>query len=637
MKMARSITRAGLALAGLLPLPAQTTSASQAPPLPTLREVGRATGLGGEIRQCAFDGNGSRMLTVGHLGDLAWWDLASLTVLAHRAPIERYVTALALHPTEPWGVLACTAGGAGGALFRVALPTGDVQRLAAGSPQGLAFDARGRWLAVISALGKKTTVEVFATDGLAPDSKPAASVVLDSGWRGHPVFARDGASLYLSDQGRDNAGGRHVRVFFPGGQSTPGPGAIVAFGDDGRAIVAQGGRETFAVADDGGAAALCEGEYLASRVTRLWPDRATWDCAPRTDSWLASPWVAPNGTVVVPDVQGQIHVLGPAPDQHRLVAAHGASITGLAWSPDSQYLALQSSAALRIVDATGTVVRDLPGAHAVVPGPQGGEFALATWSGVRRWDAASDRDLRTEVAWRGGRPELLISNPTELDWRAPLHAIAPMVGWLGGMLFGEGRRPCAPGPVRATEHGLVAEVPHTKIAGIGRPMHVVLALRDDQRDRVLLAEAAVPMSCGTGLYGPVFGTVRAFGSDGREVAHAAFTRGVRWLVPGEETLLMGLDDGAVCQLDAGSLVEANRWTLDSPLLWLHVLDPRRAVAGDGKRVLIVALPEGDSEPRVTAALTLPPDLGPVTRAALAPDRRHLALASGADVRIVVVE
>ena len=607
------------------------------PRIPTLREVGRTTGLGGDVRHCAFNATGSRMLTVGPLGDLAWWDLASLTVLAHRAPIERYVTALALHPTEPWGVLACTAGGAGGELLRVVFPTGEVQRLRPGSPHGLAFDVQGGRLAVASTLGGKTAVEVFATAELGPDATPSMRVVLGSKRLGHPAFARDGTSVLVSDQGLVSAGGRHVQIRLPGGQTVPGAGAILAFREDGSAIVAQAGSEAFAVAADGGAAALCSSDSLANRVTRLWPERATWDCTPRTDSWPAKPWVAPDGTVVVADVQGQIHGLGPAPDRHRLAAAHRAAVTGLVWSADSRYLALQTSGALRIVDALGNVVRDLPGAHAVVAGSRGGEFALANWHGLRRWDTANDRDLHPELAWRGGRPDLLILNPTHLDWEEPVHAVAPMVGWQGGMLFGAGRRPCAPGPVRATEHGLIAEVPHAPIAGIGRPMHVVLALRDDRRNRVLLAEAAVPMSCGTGLYGPVFGTVRALGSDGREVARAAFTSKVRWLLPAGDELLAGLDDGCLCRLDAGSLVEERRWKLEPRLLWLHALDARRAVAGDGTRVLVVALPDGERAPRVTAELALPQDLGPVTHAALAPDRRHLALASGADVRIVVIE
>lgn len=189
----------------------------------------------------------------------------------------------------------------------------------------------------------------------------------------------------------------------------------------------------------------------------------------------------------------------------------------------------------------------------------------------------------------------------------------------------------------------MTEVAHTDIQRADM-LEAGTALWDAGRQRALLAEFEHPVGCGTGRqWLTVFGTVRAFGREGREVAVYAFDRGVRWMVLIDDgrRLLVGLEDGKQCRLDGDSLVEDRRWQSATPLIWLQVLDDDRALAGDGQKVWLVSLPKGDLGPRVVGEVAVPADFGSrtsgVTRGVLAPDRRHLALAAGADVRIVVIE
>lgn len=636
----------GVALACALPLPPQAIEGRDGsePRIPTLREVGRTTGLGGQVLLCAFDRAGTRMLTAGDGGDFVWWELEGLHVRARHPAIARNVTAIALHPREPWAVLACRAEHAtAGALFRLELSTGEVQRLAQRSAVALAFDPEGRWLAVVSPGPKRPEAEVFAVADLTTDAAPIAHATMPEGAMTHAVFARDGSALYVSDHTTSRSGGRHVRLSLPDGSSSHGPGVVLAFDPLGAVIPPQATRNVFAVADDGSAAARLDGDPLASLVVRLWPTRAEWDCAGWTDSWISKFWVAPGGAVVAADVQGQLHVLGPEVDRHRIAASHVAPVTGLVWSPDSRYLAVQSTGALRVVDRTGRTVRDRAGAHVVAAGSGDAEFLLGDFAVLRRWDAAADREVADAVRWRGGRPHLLISGRWELGSDEPLYGIAPAVPWLDGMLFGRGFAPCRRGPVRATADGVVTEVAHTDIQRAGM-LEAGTALWDAGRQRALLAEFEPPVGCGTGRqWLNVFGTVRAFGREGREVAVYAFDSGVRWMVPidGGRRLLVGLEDGKQCRLDGDSLVEDRRWQSATPLIWFQVLDDDRALAGDGQKVWLVSLPKGDLGPRVSGELTVPTGLGSltsgVTRGVLAPDRRHLALVAGADVRIVVIE
>lgn len=251
------------------------------------------------------------------------------------------------------------------------------------------------------------------------------------------------------------------------------------------------------------------------------------------------------------------------------------------------------------------------------------------------------------MRWQGGWPRLLTGNPHSVaaEFETTLCRSAPLLPIADGVLFGAARLDGRPSRhVLARGDGTLVPVP----TGEAPDAHWLVhggGVADPFRGRVLSCEFANLLGCGLEVLEPsVFGTVRSVAADGRSMLVQTFERSVYWLALSTDgrALWLGLDDGAVHELDPGPLEPRSRWRLPSPLLWLLPLDAERAIGGDGAVMRFFALPrqrepgpQRELEP--LGELRGLPGHGPVQLAALAPDRRHVALAAGGDVRIVVLE
>ncbi len=606
-------------------------------PAPAWSVLARVEARGGEVADCCFDRNGARMLTVGEEGDVVAWDLAGLRELARWPLPQRYLTALALHPDGDVAVVATTAGDfAQGQLHRLDLPTGERRALGGSYVQALAFERSGGRLVVVrrpTPEARAVRVEIWPTVALAAaDGAPAFTVDVPELVWSWAVFAPDGTAVVLSDLREYSPGKRHVRVPLDGGAPVTGEGAVVAFGPDGAPIMAEGGRRSWNAAADGTFVVRCGTDWSDRTVERLGPDAHRWDLGARTDSWLQRVWAAPGGRVVAGDVQGQLHVLGPEREAMRVTSAHRGEMTGLVWSPDGRFLAVQAMGGLRVVAADGTPVREFAGSHGVLPGAAGPEFTLADRDGIRRWNAAVDRDVGAAVAFRGGAPALLGDRPRALTLEDPLYAAMawrPLgSGWLCGAGTVGGKRVDL---VRVGADGEVVAVPEAGIEGLYFGVDAGEMLGDPRGGHAVVAWFTQSGGCGTGMVGStVFGAVRAFDSEGAERAARGFREGVWWLrrLP-SGAVLAGLGDGALAELDPLTLEERRRVPGGKALRWLEVLPDGRMLGGDGERAWWI---EGQHWQRRTAKL--PDGLGAVRLSALAPDGRTLALGSGCEAWIV---
>lgn len=322
----------------------------------------------------------------GDQGDFVWWDLAELHPLLRIPPVSSYVTAMAVHPEQSWAMVGVE--GDSGQVHLLDLAAGNSRPWWPWHADAISIDREGNLLAIACRRAGERWIAVFDCRGGPPQqgARPLHEVPLrDVHWP-HLVFGPDGASLYCSELPRHFPGRSHVRIVLGSRTLTRGEGAIAAFASDGTALVAPRGRDAFAVAADGNTMAeLPDAEPAGSvsrAVARLRPSPARWDLGVQLDGWLDRVAAAPSGIVVASDVQGQLHVLGPEPGRHRIASAHRGIATGLCWSPDSRYLAVQGMGALRIVERTGRAVLDLPGTHAVAAGSAGPEFWIADHAGM---------------------------------------------------------------------------------------------------------------------------------------------------------------------------------------------------------------------------------------------------------------
>ena len=129
------------------------------------------------------------------------------------------------------------------------------------------------------------------------------------------------------------------------------------------------------------------------------------------------------------------------------------------------------------------------------------------------------------------------------------------------------------------------------------------------------------------------GTVRIYARDGSAVAVRRFQSAPVWLAVAGDVVLLGTSTGEVHRLRGSDLEEIDRRTFTPPLRQLVAFDADRLLASRGPSLLLL-------DPRnleTTQTLPLPADLDGVDVFGLAPDRRHLAVARGADVRILAIE
>lgn len=138
-------------------------AAAQDPPM--LVEQARFTNHGGEVERCLFSADSKRMLSLGRDEcDLVWWDLPTGKPLTRIPPFGKNVSAIALHPDQPWAVVGICDGWDGEVRF-VDLATGAHRLLWPGYARSLAFDRTGKRLAAVMRFApKRRVLQLFSVD-----------------------------------------------------------------------------------------------------------------------------------------------------------------------------------------------------------------------------------------------------------------------------------------------------------------------------------------------------------------------------------------------------------------------------------------------------------------------------------------
>ena len=370
-----------------------------------LRDVARTVALGGDVQRIVVAADETRFLTVGELADLLWWDLGNRELLRRFEPFARDVGAVAVHPTEPWAVVAATpADAAQRAVFAVDLATGDVRKVLDLNVDHLAFSPDGASLGVLEMklLGERR-LGMFEQRALTFASKDlrgasAAEPRATTAWE---PWSRKRADFPTPD-------GQAVAVPY-------GP----RNGDFGQPCQSHRG--------------TARGHGKWTRLQRFVPEPATFSLASQVDNWIDLTAITDTGTLLAADQQGQLFVQGLAVDDLTVRSGHRGEAHALTFSPDGTFVAVQGLGAVRFVGLDGREV---------------GSCTARTWSGPAPM-------VRTSGSWAvtnsgSGTPRPTGWSANRSDGRSPRCRCCAPTSCQRAAVFEMGRstarRTCGPSP-----------------------------------------------------------------------------------------------------------------------------------------------------------------------------------------------
>lgn len=566
----------GLCLAAAL-------AAAPAQEPPSLRELARAEATGGPVEQLVLRTDGKRLLTAGSRGDLILWELPGGRILRRFEPLHAEVVAMAIHGSRPLALCAVDYGRSTGAVFAVDLDDGRRRLVAGRLARDLAFSPAGDLCAIRLRLPTTQQIVTLRCEGLF-DEGPLPEVART------PVEVAATGRLGFVDEG---AGWR-------AGVQAAGPADLVRSPNDEH-----------------------RGNLLRRGLQRFAPRLVEQDFTEHVATQLCTAKLADDGTFAAADWAGQIVVQGLETADPTVLTGHLGSANQLVWTPDSRFVAITAVGAVRIVGRDGRIAADLPGSRRVQAGPDGSEFWLLGPRSLRRWNAAHQRDVMPPRTWTGPRVG------SRIPATGPESALAPAAVVAGEPWFVDelGR------PVRGHAGQFTA------IEGLARGDAVPSSFLP-WRDGGVVWSAAYPPPA-----------MLSDGSDlcvGRSTADGRLA--VRKNLRGATTLFADVGDGAtvlvlVPRADAetvGCRLERRDTTSLEPVAtspWLprlrHVepLDAQRLLASDHRGLHV--LDAATLAPTGTVALSA--DFARIDAFAVAPDRLHVALSSGGQVRICRIE
>jgi hypothetical protein len=578
--------------------------AQAAPPI-ELREVASTVAMGGDIRRIVVAADETRFLTVGELGDILWWDLGKRELLRRVEPFARHLAAVAIHPTENWAVVAASsADEAERAVFALDLATGDVRKILDLEVDHLAFSASGESLGALQLklLGERRfgMFEQRALTFVSKDLQGASG-------------AEPRASTAFEPWSRK-------RVHFP----TPdGHAVAVPYGP-------RNGEYREPCQSHRGTA---RGHHKWTRLQRFAPEPAIYSLAAQIDNWIDLTAITDTGTMLAADQQGQLFVQGLAADDLTVRSGHRGEAHALTFSPDGKFVAVQGLGAVRFVGLDGREVAFLHGTHLVRPGADGADFWILGRHELRLWNAKTNRVVGEPQRWPQPTLPLLRSNelrslpdlrgrpvygPQNL-WTLAAFVVVDGQPWAGSLA--KGLRSAE--PVRRTANGQFERLPDAGDRGDAAAFLVasdgnVVSAAGRRADELIRASS---------------GSVRIYARDGGAVALRRFQSAPLWLAVAGDVVLLGTSNGEVHRLRGSDLEEIDRRTFTPRLRQLVAFDGERLLASSGPSLQLLAARNLE----VLQTLSLPAELDGVDVFGLAPDRRHIAVARGADVRILAIE
>jgi hypothetical protein len=548
-------------------------------------EVGRALALGGDVQGIVISEDQRHALTTGEHGDLVWWDLATREAVSYVAARRPFAQAV-LHPSEPLAVVGWTEGGSGDptAVHVVDLRTGAATPWFERELRTMCLDDDGDRFAV--RLGPRAWIYDLDPDDLRRE--PTATVERVPGDRIGVRFDERGA----------------LTSYDPGWTSRD------------RETRSADGRQRF------------EFHQLSQPEIRSKQRRHTFACA---ETWIARAAVSNDGTVLVADHQGQLHFVADGDRQPTVRSAHAGTVRRLVFSPDGRFLAIGTTGGVRIVDRTGAVVHDQPGSSIVCAGSISSEFWLLQRGRAWRYHAGSRRVVG-DVVTTDPATSVVVDAP-QTDYSAWNLAVHGWGLWRPAQVVSiDGRqwRVLVDGIGLSRRNGSTFEA-----VADGRHADVIGLLPLPRRGELLLVTGSRDLASGG-----YDAWLTALGKDGRKRVREPCDLIPAWFAADEREQAIWLGGhGLVKGYRTTDLTELGSFRAD----WLDAVPWR-----DGLLLVAVAGEAGQAGRRAAGTLQLlaphrrqteatwpvPRDLHTAHCLAASPDRTHIAIANGPQVRIL---
>jgi hypothetical protein len=537
--------------------------------------------MGGQCQRIVIANDQQHALSVGEYGDLVCWDLKSHRPTFHKLGLTQHVTGLALHPTQPLAAVSWTDGHHEGTVQAVNLTTGETTLWLDSSAGTLAFNATGDRLAASHLKDKQKRRATYLVEDLkAQNRKPL--------WREH-WHASDQFDDDLVFQTTDTVKGRQRRNRFKMSNS-----AISANGK----ITASTNKQNLQIG------------------------KATFPVS-QLHHWFANRMVVTNdGAAIVAAGYGPMFVARRADEDRQVFAPHLGYADRLVFSPDGSYLAIMSLRALRIVDLTGNVSITLPGTHIASPGKDGPEFWLASPTGARRWNAATKSNVGERIKWlREGSSlkywnanQLGDGNPPHRRFRLGIALVVQQHAWLDASGTNTGSR-------------LVKQT-HGKWLPIGQaPLEGPIAMRilPGTDDVLLLGSSTDALAESSNM------TLYRLDADGNRRVLWRGNGSANWLAVNDTGTTVWITDherliGISCKGVREAVQHTTGTNWDSGIAW----HDDNLLVTDGKTLQVI----NPMTLEQVRSFDVPKDLTELDLLAASPDRSHLAIASGSEVRIL---
>lgn len=545
-----------------------------------LAEISRTHAMGGTSYRLRLSPNQRHAVSAGNRGGLVIWDLQEHCPSHHIAAAG--VSALAMHPSAATAFVSWQEPGGDRGVFELNLETGAATKLLPMTANVLGVDEDGEHLATAIVEEKR---QRFATYRLADLRAKEIGPIAEQGWHPHGFAYPD----YLTIRTDGTVTSGRSRVFgVPWRSSRSADGSITVARDKSGAVIV--GERNY-------------GFRLARTINQL--------------------VVSNGGALLAIDDRGQC--LMQAAAGRRVFAPHRGEADRMVFSPDGTHLAIMSLGAVRIVDLAGNDKLLLAGTHIVTPGKDGAEFWLASDKSAWRWNAATRSRVGQPIVWAG--KDVALVRQTFRPFHAPFGRRPPFrFERLGCITFLDkqvwlqcGREWGQRWFVRQTENRWIEERSYLTRVSVkplpGGEDNLVLSMR-----RVFRLDSCYP---------EIF--MQRFSKDGERLASwrgngvaiwsAVNDAGTKAWVGSEYSLRgVGLErlETTVKHEDPPPWIDAIAWHDDTLLVT------------DGKQVEVVDPMTLTRERQ----LSLPEDLAKVDLIAASPDRSHLAIATGTEVRIL---
>lgn len=546
-----------------------------------LVDVCRTHAMGGESYHVWLSPNQRHAISVGRHWDLVIWDLEARCPLHY---IENGPDAVAMHPTAATAIVSWRNPQTGDGIFELDLVTAKTIQLLTTTASVLEIDASGQHLATALVVKKRQRLAKYQLAYLR-------------GQRREPVWQK----------------AWHTRdTMFPNRLRFQKDGSVTTDWSDRRSVNSWRGSKS------------ANGKIAVKRGADGMIEVGSHSYDFHTSHSLNQLEVTNQGVLLAADDFGVFTLQGVEPSDRRVFAPHRGHADRLVFSPDGSHLAIMSLGAVRIVDLCGKDKLLLAGTHIATPGNDGPEFWLASHTKAWRWNAATKTEVGKRLKWRGKGVRLTRDSFAEFDEDNPPYRI-----WTLGMaeVIKQSAWLHATDP-KKLKGWLVKQTRTEWLANDHFYFRYPIAIK------ALAGTDDVLAHSGTGQHHPGGGPdmyLQRLDADGKSLHNWHANGSSDWFVVNDsETTAwiagFGHLNGIACK-DMSEVVHHTKgadW--DSAVTW----HDDNLLVTDGKTLQVI----DPMTLHLVRSFDVPKDLTELDLIAASPDRSHIAIASGSEVRIL---